>query len=64
LRTNTEAIDTSGFTKLENDTVTGHRWWTTGELVDSRELIYPPLLGPLLDDLLATEWDGTVRPVR
>jgi 8-oxo-dGTP pyrophosphatase MutT (NUDIX family) len=64
LRTNTDAIDTSGFTKLENDTVTGHRWWTTGELADSHELIYPPLLGPLLDDLLATEWDGTVRPVR
>jgi 8-oxo-dGTP pyrophosphatase MutT (NUDIX family) len=64
LRTKADAIDTSGFTQLENDTVTGHRWWTTRELADSDELIYPPLLGPLLDDLLATQWDGTVRPVR
>jgi 8-oxo-dGTP pyrophosphatase MutT (NUDIX family) len=64
LRANADAIDTSGFTQLENDTVTGHRWWTTRELADSDELIYPPLIGPLLDDLLATEWDGTVRPVR
>lgn len=64
LRTNADAIDTSGFTQLENDTVTGHRWWTTRELADSDELIYPPLIGPLLDDLLSTEWDGTVRPVR
>ena len=64
LRANADAIDTSGFTELENDTVTGHRWWTTPELADSDELIYPPQLGPLLDDLLATQWDGTVRPVR
>ncbi|GAA3430927.1 NUDIX hydrolase [Kutzneria kofuensis] len=64
LRTNTDAIDTSGFTQLENDTVTGHRWWTTQELADSDELVYPALLGPLLEDLLATQWDGTVRPVR
>jgi len=64
LRTSTDTIDTSGFTKLENDTVTGHRWWTTSELADTGELVYPPLIGPLLDDLLATPWDGTVRPVR
>lgn len=64
LRTTAETIDTSGFTELENDIVTGHRWWTTSELAESDELVYPALLGPLLDDLLATEWDGTVRPVR
>ena len=64
LHTTAKAIDTSGFTQLENDTVTGHRWWTTEELADSDELIYPALLGPLLDDLLSTQWDGTVRPVR
>jgi len=64
LRANADTIDTSGFTQLENDTVTGHRWWTTEELTDSAELIYPPQLGPLLDDLLTAEWDGTVRPVR
>jgi 8-oxo-dGTP pyrophosphatase MutT (NUDIX family) len=62
--TTANAIDTSGFTQLENDTVTGHRWWTTGELAGSDELIYPAQLGPLLDELLATPWDGTVRPVR
>ena len=62
--TTANAIDTSGFTQLENDTVTGHRWWTTGELAGSDELIYPAQLGPLLDELLAAPWDGTVRPVR
>lgn len=64
LRTTTDTIDTSGFTKLENDTVTGHRWWTMPELAAADDLVYPPLLGPLLDDLLTGEWDGTVRPVR
>ncbi|MFI9386524.1 NUDIX domain-containing protein [Kutzneria sp. NPDC052558] len=64
LRTSAETIDTSGFTELENDIMTGHRWWTTAELADTGELVYPPLIGPLLDDLLATQWDGTVRPVR
>lgn len=64
LHTTTRAINTSGFTQLENDTVTGHRWWTTEELAGTPELVYPPLIGPLLDDLLAADWDGTVRPVR
>ncbi|MFC0435741.1 NUDIX hydrolase [Kutzneria buriramensis] len=64
VHTSANAIDTSGFTQLENDTVTGHRWWTTQELAGSDELIYPAQLGPLLDELLATQWDGTVRPVR
>jgi 8-oxo-dGTP pyrophosphatase MutT (NUDIX family) len=64
LHTTVKKVDTSGFTQLENDIVTGHRWWTTAELAETTELVYPALLGPLLDDLLATQWDGTVRPVR
>jgi 8-oxo-dGTP pyrophosphatase MutT (NUDIX family) len=60
----TVAVDTSGFTELEERTVDGHRWWSVAELRDTEETIYPVQLSTLLPDVLTTKWDGTVRTVR
>jgi 8-oxo-dGTP pyrophosphatase MutT (NUDIX family) len=57
-------VDTSGFTDLEARTVDGHRWWSTDELRDSEETVYPVQLPSLLPDVLTKKWDGTVRTVR
>jgi 8-oxo-dGTP pyrophosphatase MutT (NUDIX family) len=58
------AVDTSGFTQLEAETVDGHRWWTVGDLRDTEETVYPVQLSTLLPDVLTKKWDGTVRTVR
>lgn len=57
-------VDTSGFSDVEAKTVTAHRWWTTTELRDTEETVYPVQLPTLLPTLLAKPWDGTVRSVR
>ena len=54
-------VDTAGFTELENRTVRGHRWWSTNDLRDTRETLYPLQLAELLPGLLADGWDGQVR---
>jgi len=59
----TPAVDTSGFTELETDTVHGRRWWSADELRRSSETIYPAGLGELLPELLGDGWDGRTRTV-
>jgi 8-oxo-dGTP pyrophosphatase MutT (NUDIX family) len=58
------AIDTTGFTDVEHNTVDGHRWWSVAELRDTEETVYPVQLPTLLPELLSSTWDGTVRVVR
>ncbi|PPK67370.1 NUDIX domain-containing protein [Actinokineospora auranticolor] len=55
-------VDTSGFTALESETITAHRWWTTAELRETSETVYPVQLADLLPTLPA--WDGQPRAVR
>jgi 8-oxo-dGTP pyrophosphatase MutT (NUDIX family) len=59
--TDPAAVDTAGFTDLENRTVQGHRWWSTDDLRAATETIYPLQLAELLPGLLAEGWDGRLR---
>lgn len=43
-------IDTSGFTPIEQDSITGHRWWTPDELRQSAAVVYPVELGARLTE--------------
>jgi len=51
-RTDTVEVDTSGQTELERRSVTSLRWWTCGELLRTRETVYPTRLAGLLRTLL------------
>ncbi len=45
-------VDTGGQEALERSVITGHRWWTTGELRATRDKIVPNGLADLVDGLL------------
>ncbi|MBV7671260.1 NUDIX hydrolase [Streptomyces halstedii] len=51
-RTERTATDVSGFTELERRSVSGLRWWTSAELLATRETVYPTRLAGLLRTLL------------
>jgi 8-oxo-dGTP pyrophosphatase MutT (NUDIX family) len=34
-------VDCAGFTQVEKDSITGHRWFSVQELLDSAETVYP-----------------------
>lgn len=48
------AVDVTGFTSLERDTVDGHRWWSAGELAETEELVYPVELAARLGEVIDT----------
>lgn len=52
-RTTVTAVDTSGFTELERQTVLAHRWWTAAELAATDDAVYPLGLPELIDDVNA-----------
>ncbi|WP_326700100.1 NUDIX hydrolase [Streptomyces sp. NBC_01754] len=51
-RTERTVTDRSGFTELERRSVAGLRWWTSSELLATRETVYPTGLAGLLQTLL------------
>lgn len=51
-RTAQTATEMGGLTALERRSVTGARWWTSGELLSARETVYPTRLAELLRTLL------------
>lgn len=51
-RTDQTATEMGGLTELERRSVTGARWWTSGELLSARETVYPTRLAELLRTLL------------
>jgi hypothetical protein len=51
-RTTRTRTETGGWTELERRSVTGLRWWTSGELSTLRETVYPTRLAELLRTLL------------
>jgi hypothetical protein len=49
-------LDISGHTELEQQTLTGHRWWAADELASTDDMVYPrELAGRLPEVLLALE---------
>jgi len=48
------AVDVSGFTDLERDTVDGHRWWSAQELAGTDEQVYPVELAARLGEVIDT----------
>ncbi|GAA2260575.1 NUDIX hydrolase [Actinomadura luteofluorescens] len=62
LRTPARDIDTAGFTPVEREHVSAHRWWSLGELASAEEPVYPLMLAELLTDLLAGR--TVTEPVR
>lgn len=61
--TDSDRIDTSGFTDLERLCVLGHRWWSVEELRTSSAVVYPRRLADLLEPLLDGGWDGVTRSI-
>ncbi|MFD3676657.1 NUDIX hydrolase [Streptomyces sp. NPDC058613] len=51
-RTAQTATEMGGLTELERRSVTGARWWTSGELLSAHETVYPTRLAELLRTLL------------
>ncbi|MEV4435142.1 NUDIX hydrolase [Streptomyces sp. NPDC049585] len=51
-RTRQEPAWTGGGTELERRSLSGLRWWSCGELLDTRETVYPTRLAELLRTLL------------
>lgn len=52
-------VRTDGQEDLERSLITGHRWWTAGELLDASDEIWPPGLPDLVTQLLtsgAPDW--------
>lgn len=45
-------VTTEGFTPLEQEQVTGHRWWTLPELQQSDAVIFPHRLASLVADAI------------
>jgi 8-oxo-dGTP pyrophosphatase MutT (NUDIX family) len=62
--TDTTEVDTSGFNRIELDTIDEHRWWSAADLRSTTDTVYPVQLADLLPDLLAGQWDGRTRAVR
>jgi len=55
-------VDTDGQEALERSVITGHRWWTTGELRATGDRVVPTGLSDLVDRLAS---DGVPAvPVR
>ena len=55
-------VDTDGQEALERSVITGHRWWTAGELRATGDRIVPAGLSDLVDRLVS---DGVpAAPVR
>jgi hypothetical protein len=48
-------VVSEGFTALERQQVTGHRWWSLEELRQTDALVFPRTLASLLARLLAGE---------
>ncbi|MBP2330247.1 8-oxo-dGTP pyrophosphatase MutT (NUDIX family) [Kibdelosporangium banguiense] len=62
--TPTTTVDTSGFNRIELDTIDEHRWWSAADLRSTTDTVYPVQLADLLPELLAAEWDGRTKSVR
>ncbi len=53
-------VDSSGHTNDERLTLTGHRWWTPQEMLDTNEDVYPRQMAARLPDVVAALRTGAV----
>jgi 8-oxo-dGTP pyrophosphatase MutT (NUDIX family) len=51
VRVNSHRVDDRAWTEDERRVMTGHRWWSAGELAATSELIYPIGLSDVLDEI-------------
>lgn len=58
-----QTFSTDGWTDIERASMTDVRWWRLDELAASGEVVYPPALRELVEDLLAHGWDGVTRDI-
>jgi len=56
------AVSIDGHEEYERSVITGHRWWTAGELRGTTEMVSPPGVAGLVESLLANGIPA--RPVR
>lgn len=55
-------LSTGGQEEFGRSFITGHRWWTVGELRAATDDVFPVNLADLIDTLLRNE--STERPIR
>ncbi len=55
-RVGRHAVDTSGFSRFEQEFVLEHRWWTPAELRATSDTVYPPGLVDLLARAARGAW--------
>ncbi|WP_162606459.1 NUDIX hydrolase [Jiangella asiatica] len=58
-----ESLVTTGWTPVEQASVTELRWCTADELAAVGEPVYPPALPEIVRGLLAAGWDGVAHAV-
>ncbi|WP_199701679.1 NUDIX hydrolase [Jiangella rhizosphaerae] len=58
-----DALDTTGWTAVEQASVTELRWVTADELDAVGEPVYPPALPSIVRGLLERGWDGVLHTV-
>lgn len=63
LESDGDTLDTSGYTVLERQTLTGHRWWPADALASTAEMIYPVELSRRLPEVLAILVTGVAPTV-
>ncbi|WP_207782198.1 NUDIX hydrolase [Phytoactinopolyspora limicola] len=58
-----ESVTTTGWTAVEQVSVTELAWWPLDELAATQQTVYPPELPALVRTLVADGWDGTTRTI-
>lgn len=59
VRSPTAELGATAWTDIEKEVMRQHRWWTVPELIVSKETIFPPRFGMLVERFLR---DGTTGP--
>ncbi|WP_375424485.1 NUDIX hydrolase [uncultured Friedmanniella sp.] len=54
-RVDSDTVDTSGWTDVEQRSVSAYRWWSLAELAVTAEIVFPENLCALLTDLIGPQ---------
>ncbi|GAA2729034.1 NUDIX hydrolase [Actinocorallia aurantiaca] len=57
-RTTVTAVDLTGQSAPERQSLLAHRWWSSAELEATQDVVLPPRLAPLLRAVLAGDLDA------
>jgi len=61
VRANATEISRDGWTDLERQVMRNHRWWSVGDLSETRETIFPRNFGQLVEQFLREGTKGVLR---